>query len=87
MLVDTPSGKRGSAFDHAALASAMNAVPAQGAAAPVMSSQLPIDDLKFADEAGTITFVWRNRRWTWRQGDQAPTSTGAHDRAEVWSPT
>ena len=86
VLVDSASGARGPAFDHVALAAAMNALAARDAKVTVEPDRLPIEELRFTGEGGELSFVWQDRCWDWRSGDRALTPTGAHDRAEAVSP-
>ncbi len=86
VLLDTAAGARRSAFDHVALAAAMNAVPAQGAEPAVESSRLPIDSLRLEGENGAISFAWRDRRWRWRPDVGSLASTAPLDRSESVSP-
>ena len=86
VVVDCASGARGPAFDHAALAEAMNAVAARNGTASVAPNRLPIDELRFADDSDALNFVWQDRCWSWRPGANALSSTGAHDRTEAMSP-
>lgn len=86
VLVEAASGARGPAFDHAALAAALNAAAAPDAKAPIEPDRLPIEELQWAGEGGGLTFAWQDRRWAWRPGDRDLTPTGVHDRGEALSP-
>ena len=60
VLVDAVRGKRWLAFDHAALANALNDQLAERAATP---QRLELRDLTFAEDAASCDFVFRRRLW------------------------
>jgi dipeptidyl aminopeptidase/acylaminoacyl peptidase len=59
VLVDAEAGKREPAFDHAKLAAAL----AKTAGEKITADRLPLSDLRFSDDAATISFRAAGKSW------------------------
>jgi dipeptidyl-peptidase 4 len=60
VLVDPARGTRAPAFDHAKLASTLSAA----AGTAYEAQKLPFQDIEYSDDARSVTFNIRDKRWT-----------------------